>query len=69
VLVGGYGDIALHDFRLLVGAVALAGLASAFPARAAANDEATGRAEGSRCRRPAGVRSPTRVDVNLSEGA
>ena len=31
LLVGGYGDIALRDFGLLVGAVALARLASAYP--------------------------------------
>jgi len=32
LLKGGYGDIALRDFGLLVGAVALARLATAFPA-------------------------------------
>ena len=31
LLVGGYGDIALRDFGLLVGALALARLASAYP--------------------------------------
>ena len=31
LLVGGYGDIALRDFGLLIGAVALARLAAAFP--------------------------------------
>ena len=31
LLVGGYADIALRDFGLLVGALALARLASAFP--------------------------------------
>ncbi len=35
LLVGGYADIALRDFGLLIGALALARLASAFPARAA----------------------------------
>src|SRR5215211_9052600 len=35
LLVGGYADIALRDFGLLVGAVALSRLASAFPARTA----------------------------------
>jgi hypothetical protein len=33
LLVGGYGDIALRDFGLLVGALTLARLASAQPAR------------------------------------
>jgi hypothetical protein len=33
LLVGGYGDIALRDFGLLVGALALARLASAFARR------------------------------------
>jgi hypothetical protein len=33
LLVGGYADIALRDFGLLIGALALARLASAFPAR------------------------------------
>jgi uncharacterized membrane protein YphA (DoxX/SURF4 family) len=33
LLVGGYGDIALRDFGLLLGALALSRLASAFPAR------------------------------------
>ena len=33
LLVGGYGDIALRDFGLLIGALALARLASAQPAR------------------------------------
>jgi hypothetical protein len=37
LLVGGYADIALRDFGLLLGAVALARLASAFPARAASS--------------------------------
>jgi uncharacterized membrane protein YphA (DoxX/SURF4 family) len=32
LLVGGYGDIALRDFGLLLGALTLARLASAFPA-------------------------------------
>ena len=31
LLVGGYGDIALRDFGLLIGAVALSRLASAYP--------------------------------------
>jgi len=35
LLVGGYADIALRDFGLLIGALALARLASAFPARTA----------------------------------
>jgi hypothetical protein len=34
LLVGGYGDIALRDFGLLIGALALSRLASAQPARA-----------------------------------
>jgi hypothetical protein len=33
LLVGGYGDIALRDFGLLLGALTLARLASAFPDR------------------------------------
>jgi hypothetical protein len=33
LLVGGYGDIALRDFGLLIGALALARLASAFHTR------------------------------------
>ena len=33
LIVGGYGDIALRDFGLLVGALALARLAAAYPAR------------------------------------
>lgn len=33
VSIGGYGDIALRDFGLLIGALALAGLASPAPAR------------------------------------
>jgi hypothetical protein len=33
LIVGGYGDIALRDFGLLVGALALARLAGAYPAR------------------------------------
>jgi hypothetical protein len=33
LLVGGYGDIALRDFGLLVGALALSRLATAFPDR------------------------------------
>ena len=35
LLVGGYGDIALRDFGLLLGALTLARLASAFAGRAA----------------------------------
>jgi hypothetical protein len=35
LLVGGYADIALRDFGLLLGALALARLASAFPGRTA----------------------------------
>ena len=35
LLVGGYADIALRDFGLLIGALALARLASAYPAPAA----------------------------------
>ena len=31
LLVGGYGDIALRDFGLLMGALALARLATAYP--------------------------------------
>ena len=41
LLVGGYADIAFRDFGLLLGAVTLSRLASAFPARAAT--EAVGR--------------------------
>jgi hypothetical protein len=41
LLVGGYADIALRDFGLLLGALTLSRLASAFPARAAT--EAVGR--------------------------
>ena len=33
LLVGGYGDIALRDFGLLLGALTLARLASAYPGR------------------------------------
>src|SRR3954466_8690413 len=33
LIVGGYGDIALRDFGLLLGALTLARLACAFPAR------------------------------------
>jgi hypothetical protein len=33
LLVGGYGDIALRDFGLLIGALALSRLATAFPDR------------------------------------
>ena len=33
LIVGGYGDIALRDFGLLIGALALARLAGAYPAR------------------------------------
>ena len=40
LLVGGYGDIALRDFGLLVGAIALARLASAFPTRRAPQSRA-----------------------------
>jgi len=36
LLVGGYGDIALRDFGLLIGAVALSRLASAHDARSGA---------------------------------
>jgi uncharacterized membrane protein YphA (DoxX/SURF4 family) len=35
LIVGGYGDIALRDFGLLLGALTLTRLASAFPARSA----------------------------------
>jgi hypothetical protein len=41
LLVGGYADIAMRDFGLLLGALTLARLASAFPARTA--DYAGGR--------------------------
>jgi len=37
LLVGGYGDIALRDFGLLIGALALSRLASAYPERDVAN--------------------------------
>jgi hypothetical protein len=37
LLVGGYGDIALRDFGLLIAALALSRLASAFPATPAAD--------------------------------
>jgi len=33
LLVGGYGDVALRDFGLLLGALTLARLATAFPSR------------------------------------
>ena len=36
LLVGGYGDIALRDFGLLLGALTLARLASAYPATGSA---------------------------------
>jgi hypothetical protein len=36
LIVGGYGDIALRDFGLLLGALTLSRLAGAFPARDAA---------------------------------
>jgi len=35
LIVGGYGDVALRDFGLLLGALTLARLAGAFPGRAA----------------------------------
>src|SRR5204863_5208036 len=35
LLVGGYGDIALRDFGLLLGALTLSRLASAFPSQSA----------------------------------
>jgi hypothetical protein len=38
LLVGGYADIALRDFGLLLGALTLARLASAYPGRAPASD-------------------------------
>jgi hypothetical protein len=37
LIVGGYGDIALRDFGLLLGALTLARLAGAFPAGSAAS--------------------------------
>jgi hypothetical protein len=40
LLVGGYGDIALRDFGLLLAALTLARLASAFPARAPVDQRA-----------------------------
>jgi hypothetical protein len=46
LLVGGYGDIALRNFGRLVVAVALAGLASAFPARAALTTKRPGAPKG-----------------------
>jgi hypothetical protein len=39
LLVGGYGDIALRDFGLLIGALALARLASAYPDGKAADSQ------------------------------
>jgi hypothetical protein len=44
LLVGGYGDIALRDFGLLVAAVALSRLASAYGTRAQAADRHNGTA-------------------------
>jgi hypothetical protein len=40
LLVGGYADIALRDFGLLIGALALSRLASAYPDREQANGTA-----------------------------
>jgi len=40
LLVGGYGDIALRDFGLLIGALALSRLASAYSDRAPDSDRA-----------------------------
>src|SRR5829696_4628245 len=37
LIVGGYGDIALRDFGLLLGALTLARLASAFPSERSAS--------------------------------
>ena len=34
LLIGGYGDIALRDFGLLLGALSLSRLAQAYPSRA-----------------------------------
>ena len=39
LIVGGYGDIALRDFGLLLAALTLARLASAYPGRAGAGHE------------------------------
>jgi hypothetical protein len=41
LLVGGYGDIALRDFGLLLGALTLARLASAYSAGRGASDDRT----------------------------
>jgi hypothetical protein len=40
LLVGGYGDIALRDFGLLIGALALARLAAAYPGGTTRRDRA-----------------------------
>ena len=42
LLVGGYGDIALRDFGLLLGALTLARLATAFPSRDTSRPNAAG---------------------------
>jgi hypothetical protein len=43
LLVGGYGDIALRDFGLLLGALTLARLATAFPSRDTSRSNAADR--------------------------
>jgi hypothetical protein len=43
LLVGGYGDIALRDFGLMLAALTLARLASAYPARDASHHQPTTR--------------------------
>jgi hypothetical protein len=45
LLVGGYADIALRDFGLLVGALALSRLASAHAVRSGANAKPPSRAK------------------------
>jgi hypothetical protein len=61
LLVGGYGDVALRDFGLLLGALALTRLAAPSPARARvpASGRAMPPAPGRRTRRPG---APARCD-------
>jgi hypothetical protein len=42
LLVGGYGDIALRDFGLLLAALTLARLASAYPSRSTSSPGSAG---------------------------
>ena len=55
LLVGGYGDIALRDFGLLVGALSLARLASAYPSSRGSG------AASARSRRRTRSRAPSRA--------